>query len=147
MKVLFQGLHKIPTTLSQVFDLSIFCRQVCALKHIDDCSACRLAILLILLSSQSCKTSRCAKQSGPMRQSRKSICMCRLLELEPPEMDALGRTVWSVPSADVSKAWRSPSSCRRTAAQCKSLGSANTLDTVSACDCMCGYSAISCLSS
>ncbi|BDA48376.1 hypothetical protein COCOBI_12-0540 [Coccomyxa sp. Obi] len=30
----------------------------------------------------------------------------RLLELAPPEMDALGRTVWSVPSADVSKAYR-----------------------------------------
>lgn len=30
----------------------------------------------------------------------------RLLELEPPEVDALGRTVWGVPSADVSKAYR-----------------------------------------
>ncbi|KAK9917709.1 hypothetical protein WJX75_007409 [Coccomyxa subellipsoidea] len=30
----------------------------------------------------------------------------RLLELEPPEIDALGRTVWGVPSADVSKAYR-----------------------------------------
>ena len=32
--------------------------------------------------------------------------MCRLLELPPPEMDALDRVTWNVSSADVSKAYR-----------------------------------------
>lgn len=35
-----------------------------------------------------------------------SFSQRRMLELAPPEMDALGRTVWGVPAAEVSKAYR-----------------------------------------